>query len=32
MAYSDPSLAMQKGTVSILKAGETGALTGEAHL
>ena len=28
MSYSDPSLALQKGTLSIMKAGATGALTG----
>ena len=28
MSYADPSLAIQKGFVSIMKAGKTGALTG----
>jgi len=28
VSYSDPSLALQKGTLSIMKAGATGALTG----
>ena len=28
MSYSDPALAMQKGTLSIMKAGATGALVG----
>lgn len=28
MSYSDPSLALQKGSLSLLKAGATGALVG----
>lgn len=27
MSYADPALAMQKGTLSIMKAGQTGAIT-----